>query len=181
MKKNSTGMNSIAMKKQSGYTLLELLITLALIALIFAFALPSMTTFNQNDRLTTNINTLIGHLAYARSEAVKRSVQVSVCASNDGATCSGGWDDGWIVFIDADSDNAFTAGEEVIRTHQDLGGNNTLTPTGIGTQVIYDNRGFVTAASVGSLQLCDNRSGPYGKTVRITTTGRVRLESDTAC
>lgn len=181
MKKNSTGMNSIAMKKQSGYTLLELVTTVVLVGLIFAFALPSMSTFNQNDRLTTNINTLIGHLAYARSEAVKRSVQVAVCASNDGTTCSGSWDDGWIVFVDADSDNAFTAGEDVMRTHQDLGRNNTLTATGIGTQIIYDNRGFVTAASVGSLQLCDDRSGPHGKTIRITTTGRVRLESDTAC
>ena len=181
MKKNSTGMNSIDMKKHSGYTLLELIITVALVALVFAIAIPSMTTFNQNDRLTTNINTLIGHLAYARSEAVKRSVQVALCASNDGATCSGSWNDGWIVFIDADSDNAFTAGEEVIRTHQDLGGNNTLSATGIGTQIIYDNRGFVNAASVGSLQLCDNRSGPHGKTIRITTTGRVRLESDTSC
>ena len=181
MKKNSTGMNSIDMKKQSGYTLLELTVTAALVAIIFAIAIPSMTTFNQNDRLTTNINTLIGHLAYARSEAVKRSVQVAVCASNDGTTCSGGWDDGWIVFIDADGNNSFDAGEEVVRTHQDLGGNNTLTATGIGTQIIYDDRGFVTAASVGSLQLCDNRSGPHGKTVRITTTGRVRLESDTAC
>ena len=181
MKKNSTGVNSNDMKKNSGYTLLELIITVALISLIFAFAIPSLTTFNQNDRLTTNINTLIGHLAYARSEAVKRSVQVAICASNDAATCSGGWDDGWIVYIDADSDNAFTAGEEIVRTQQTLGGNNTLTATGIGTQIIYDNRGFVTAASVGSLQLCDNRSGPHGKTIRITNTGRVRLESDTAC
>jgi type IV fimbrial biogenesis protein FimT len=181
MKKNSTGMNSTDMKKQSGYTLLELTVTVGLVAIIFAIAIPSMTTFNQNDRLTTNINTLIGHLAYARSEAVKRSVQVAVCASNDGATCSGGWSDGWIVFIDADSDDSFTAGEEIIRAHQDLGASNTLSATGIGTQIIYDDRGFVTTASVGSLQLCDNRSGNYGKTIRITTTGRVRLEPDTAC
>ena len=169
------------MKKNSGFTLLELIIAMALVSIVVAFAIPSMTTFTQNDRLTTNINSLIGHLAYARSEAVKRSQQVSVCASNDAATCSGGWDDGWIVYIDADNNNSFDAGEEVIRAQQALGGNNTLTATGIGTQITYDNRGFVNAASVGSLQLCDDRSGPYGKTVRITTTGRVRLEADTSC
>jgi type IV fimbrial biogenesis protein FimT len=169
------------MKKNSGFTLLEMIIALALVSIVVAFAIPSMRTFTQNDRLTTNINTLIGHLAYARSEAVKRSVQVSVCASNDASTCSGGWDDGWIVYIDADNNNSFDAGEEVIRAQQALGGNNTLTPTGIGTQITYDNRGFVDAGSVGSLQLCDDRSGPHGKTVRITTTGRVRLEADTSC
>ena len=61
------------MKKHSGFTLLELLITVTVIAIVMAFAIPSMREFTQNDRLTTNINTLIGHLALARSEATKRS------------------------------------------------------------------------------------------------------------
>ena len=82
------------MKKNSGFTLLELLLTLALIGIVTAFAVPSMTEFSKNDRLTTNINSMIGHLAYARSEAVKRSVQVAMCVSNDtdtpNPTCTGG-------------------------------------------------------------------------------------------
>ena len=169
------------MKKNSGFTLMELVITVALISIVMAIAVPSMTTFTQNDRLTTNINTLIGHLAYARSEAVKRSQQVSICSSNDAATCTGGnWQDGWIVYIDADGDNSFTAGEQVLRAQQALEGANTLT-TAIGTQVTYDYRGFVSAASVGSFLLCDGRSGPYGKTIRISTTGRVRHEDGSTC
>ena len=130
------------MKKNSGFTLLELLITVALISIVMAIAVPSMTTFTQNDRLTTNINT--------------------------------------IVYIDADGDNSFTAGEEVLRAQQALEGANTLTST-IGAQVTYDYRGFVNAASVGSFQLCDGRSGPYGKTIRISTTGRVRHEDGSTC
>ena len=169
------------MKKNSGFTLLELIIVMALVAVVMTFAIPAMQTFTQNDRLTSNINLFIGHLAYARSEAVTRSQQIVVCASNDGVSCSGGWTDGWIIFVDADADNAFTVGEEVIRAQQGLGVDNTISTTGIGTQIIYDNRGFVTAASVGSLQLCDGRSGDYGKTVRITNTGRARLEKDTTC
>ena len=169
------------MKKNSGFTLLELTITVAIISIVMAIAVPSMTTFTQNDRLTTNINTLIGHLAYARSEAVKRNQQVSICSSNNATTCTGGnWQDGWIVYIDADGDNSFTAGEEVLRAQQALEGANTLT-TAIGTQVTYDYRGFVNAASVGSFQLCDGRSGPHGKTIRISTTGRVRIEDGSTC
>ena len=169
------------MKKNSGFTLLELLITVAIISIVMAIAVPSMTSFTQNDRLTTNINTLIGHLAYARSEAVKRSQQVSICSSNNATTCTGGnWQDGWIVYIDADGDNSFTAGEEVLRAQQALEGANTLT-TAIGTQVTYDYRGFVNAASVGNFQLCDGRSGPHGKTIRISTTGRVRIEDGSTC
>lgn len=169
------------MKKNSGFTLLELVITVALVSIVMAIAIPSMTTFTQNDRLTTNINTLIGHLAYARSEAVKRSQQVSICVSSDTTSCTGvNWQDGWIVYIDADGSNTFSAGEEILRAQQPLDGANTLA-TAIGTQVIYDYRGFVTPASVGSFLLCDARNGPYGKTITISTTGRVRVQDGSAC
>ena len=169
------------MKKNSGFTLLELVITVAIITIVFAIAIPSMTTITQNDRLTTNINTLIGHLAHARSEAVKRSQQVSICVSSNTTSCTGGnWQDGWIVYIDADGSNTFTAGEEVLRAQQALEGANTLT-TAIGTQVTYDYRGFVRTTSVGSFLLCDARSGAFGRTIRISTTGRVRVEGDSAC
>ena len=169
------------MKKNSGFTLLELIITVALVSIVMAIAIPSMTTFNQNDRLVTNINTMIGHLAYARSEAVKRSQQVSMCVSNDAATCTGGndWEDGWIIYIDADASNTFDASEEVLRAQQALGNTQTMTPTTFASQVTYDYRGFAT--STGSFQLCDNRTGPHGKTISISNTGRVRLQDGTGC
>jgi type IV pilus assembly protein PilW len=118
--------------KNSGFTLLEIVITTALVAIVMAIAVPSMTTFAQNDRLTTQINTLLGHLAYARSEAVKRSQQVAVCVSNNTTSCTGGtsWQDGWIVYTDINGDSAFTADEEVLRAMQVLKGSNTLTLRG---------------------------------------------------
>ena len=169
------------MKKNSGFTLLELIVVVALVSIVMMIAIPSMNTFTQNDRLTTNINALIGNFAYARSEAVKRSQQVSICVSNDSASCTGGnWQDGWIVYIDADGDNSFTAGEEILRAQQALNGANTLA-TAIGNQVTYDYRGFVNPGSVGSFLLCDGRTGPHGKTIRISNTGRVRLQDGSAC
>jgi type IV fimbrial biogenesis protein FimT len=172
------------MKKNSGFTLLELLITVALISILAAFAIPSMRTFSQNDRLTTNINTMIGHLAYARSEAVKRHAQVSICISNDTLGCTGGnWEDGWIVYVDADANGTFdaaTVNEDILRVNQALDGNNTLAPTAAyTTQVTYDNRGFVTAT--GGFLLCDDRSGDFGKTITISNTGRVRFQDDSTC
>ena len=59
------------MRKESGFTLIELLVTVAIAGLVMAFAIPAMGTFVKNERLTTQINTLVGHLAYARSEAVR--------------------------------------------------------------------------------------------------------------
>ena len=171
------------MKKTSGYTLLELMITLALVATIFAFGIPSMNTFIQNDRLVTQINTLIGHLSYARSEAVKRSQQVSVCVSSNATSCTGGnnWENGWIVYVDLDADGNFTAGEDVLRAQQQLEGENTLSPGAIGTQVTYDYRGFVDAASLGTFSLCDDRGAAYGKAVSISVTGRVRSGGTVSC
>jgi type IV fimbrial biogenesis protein FimT len=168
------------MKKNSGFTLLELLITVALISIVTAIAIPSMTTFNQNDRLTTNINTLIGHLAYARSEAVKRSQRVSLCISNNTTACTGSsWTEGWIVYIDTDASSTLTSGDEILRAQQPLENANTLTTPDFGTQLSYDYRGFST--STGSFLLCDGRTGPHGKTITITTTGRVRLEDGSTC
>ena len=168
------------MKKNSGFTLLELLITVALISILAAFAIPSMRTFSQNDRLTTNINTMIGHLAYARSEAVKRSAQVSICVSSNATNCIGGnWEDGWIVYVDSDGNGSFNAGtEEILRANQALDGANAFTTT-YGNQVTYDSRGFVTAT--GSFLLCDNRTGDFGKTITISNTGRVRFQDDSTC
>ena len=171
------------MKMNSGFTLLEGLITVAVMAIVMAVAIPSMTTFIQNDRLSTQINALVGHLAYARSESVTRSQQVGVCVSSNTTSCTGGtnWQNGWIIYVDLNGDSSFTAGETVLRAQQALEGSNTLKPATIGTQVIYDYRGFASAASVGSFSLCDNRGSTYGKAIAISNTGRVRKEGTVTC
>ncbi len=171
------------MKKNSGFTLLELIMVLALVAIVMTFAIPAMQTFTQNDRLTTNINTLISHLAYARSVAVTRSAQVSICASGDQVTCgAGAWRDGWLIYVDANQNNALDGDEEVIKAHGALDPTQvTGTGGGLGLTITYDNRGFATNGSTGAIGLCDGRTGPYGKTITITNTGRVRLEVDQAC
>ena len=166
------------MKKNSGFTLLELIITVALISIVTTFAIPSITTFTKNDRLTTNINTLVGHLGLARSESIKRSQQVSVCASTDNSSCGGNWEDGWLVYADTNNDGSLNGTDEILRVQQALEGANTIT-TAIGNQVTYDNRGFATVT--GSMLLCDDRSGDFGKTITITATGRVRSEADSTC
>jgi type IV fimbrial biogenesis protein FimT len=170
------------MKKNSGFTLLELIITVGIIGVVTAIAVPSMNVYIKNDRLTTNINTLVGHLAYARSEAVTRSVQVGLCASDNMTSCSGdNWSLGWILFIDADANNTFTEGEEISRVKQALHSNNTMTYSiGNDAIVIYDPRGF-TPNSNGSFSLCDDRSTANLKSISISVTGRVRKGGGTAC
>jgi type IV fimbrial biogenesis protein FimT len=168
------------MKKHSGFTIIELLAVVAMLGILMAFGLPTMGTYVKNERLTTQINALVGHLAYARSEAVLRSQQVALCASVDMVDCSGSdWAAGWILYVDADGDSAFSGGEEILRVKQPLSSGNTLSSTFAGS-FIYDKRGF-SAAGTGTFSLCDDRGVAKMKSISISNTGRVRQGGGAAC
>lgn len=83
----------------AGFTMIELMITIALVAIVLSLAYPSFVSVINSNRLAGASNDLIGDLQYARSEAIRRNTRVSVCASSDGGTCSGGdWSD-WVVRV----------------------------------------------------------------------------------
>ena len=168
------------MNNQNGFTLSELLITTTLISIVTAIGVPSMSDFIKNDRLSTQINTLVGHLSLARSQAVTLAQPVSVCASSDLATCSSNdWANGWLVYVDADNSGDVSTGDELLRVHQALPGNSTLSSTA-GSTITFDDRGFAPGA-VGSFSLCDNRGVEHLKSITISNTGRVRRGGSASC
>ncbi len=85
--------------KIGGFTLFELMVTLAVAALILSLGVPGFRSFIQNNRATTHTNDLVTALNLGRSEATRRGASVLLCSSSDGATCSGSndWSSGWIV------------------------------------------------------------------------------------
>src|SRR5262245_54788327 len=88
-----------------GFTLIEMMVTIAIAALLFAIGVPMFRNASLGARLSAGANNLLASVQLARSEAIKRNVQVTLCASSDGATCAaaGGWEQGWII-IDPDGD-----------------------------------------------------------------------------
>jgi type IV fimbrial biogenesis protein FimT len=167
------------MKKNSGVTLLELMITVGIIGLVTAIAVPSMGAYIKSERLTSQINTLVSHLVYARSEAITKSQQTVVCISSNGTSCTGtDWASGWIVFGDTDSNGTVNNLETVLRVQQALSVN-TLT-SNIGTSIVYDNRGFATSQT-GTFSLCDDSEPANLKSIQISITGRVRQGGGVAC
>jgi len=166
-------------QKNNGFTLLEMLVTMGIVGILMTFALPGMNTFIKNNRLTTQINSLVSHLQYARSLAIKKHRQIIVCASSDGTTCSGSWNDGWIVFNDDDGSGDITGNEAIKQVRDSLQGATTLGSSN-GTVITFDTRGFAPNSAV-TFSLCDDRGAAHGKAISISNTGRIRNGGTVTC
>jgi type IV fimbrial biogenesis protein FimT len=171
----------------SGFTLMELMITLSVLAIIVTIAVPSFTTMVSNNRLTAQHNELVTALTIARSEALKRGTTVTVCASDDEAGCnSSNWEDGWIVFSDYDADRAVDAGtgecaeneDCVVATFGALESNKTVRATLFANNgyVQFDDGGIID--SPGTFVLCDSRGNTYASGINVNGVGRVSSATD---
>jgi len=149
-------------KSHAGFTLIELLMTLVVAGIVVAFAVPAFTDTIRNNRLTTQTNELITALNVARSEAIKRRSNVTVCVSSDQATCTaGGWQAGWIVRNDSTN--------EVLRIFGPLNGSTTVTAADTSFQ--YTSRGLLSSNAASTLSVCA-AAGKPGRQIDITPTGR---------
>jgi len=117
----------------AGVTLVELLVTLAVAAILTAAAVPSFQSMVQNNRAVTQVNEFVTAIHLARSEAVKRGNPVTVCASNNQRQCNAGnsWTTGWLVFEDTNASGAPAApasatDARLIRVWYPLEGGSTL-------------------------------------------------------
>jgi len=165
--------------KNNGLTIIELMITLAIAGVLIASAAPSFRTSIQNNRMVTQVNELQTSLNLARSEAIKRNNDVTVCQSSNGTSCTGGnWQDGWIIFLDDDFDGSVDAGDGdmVLRVDGVISGDNTLTFS--QTRITYARDGFARPGSAGTFTLCDTRGTEFAKGLVVGVSGRPRLAID---
>lgn len=181
------------MDKNAGFTLIELIVTMGLAAIILTLAVPSFQTTLQNNRRTTQVNEFISAFNIARSEAIKRGVQVRICKSSDGASCntvtcdagSGAncWEQGWVIFADMNSDGALDAGE-LINVHGALSSKLTLRPSstfadwvaylGNGTS-IGSNSATSDTDDNRTFRICDARGVDQARFAVINTAGRLTI------
>lgn len=122
-----------------GFTLIELMITIAILAIVIAIAAPSFTSVIQTNRATSLHHELLGAIQLARSESVKRRQDVIVCRTEDQETCDNGsdWSVGWLVReVDATGD--------VLKVWDAVAG---MTLTGPNTGVVFHSSGMTEAAA----------------------------------
>jgi type IV fimbrial biogenesis protein FimT len=141
-----------------GFTLVELLVVMALIAILATIGVPAYQNIVTSNRITTEINGLVTHLQYARAEAVKRGQNVTVTSNN-----GNNWESGWVV---ADANN------NALKQQQAFQGGDTLTAT-LGV-ITYDRNGFTTNATTLTLHDQANTAG-LGKCLVVSPVGQITL------
>ncbi|MDY6943856.1 MAG: GspH/FimT family pseudopilin [Pseudomonadota bacterium] len=167
-------------RSNTGFTLVELILTLAIASIVMVAAAPSIQVLVQNNRLTAQTNELVASLNLARSEAVKRAKTVTVCKSatltNCDTTGSGDWEVGWIVFVDDNGDVDVDTGDTIVRVVDGLAAGNSLRSASTNNSLQYTGDGRVNGAQ--SFALCDSRGATHARAIVLTTVGRTRLGVD---
>jgi type IV fimbrial biogenesis protein FimT len=168
-------------KNQRGLSLVELVGTISIIAVINALAAPTLSESIRRNQLQSQADRVLTTLNLARSEAVKRNVPVSVCRSSNGSTCTGSWEDGWIVFSNADGDDSVDAGvDEVIRVYDAMTDGHSLAGTlGTGALTYFSDGSYGSGSD--TIRVCA-ASGQLaeGYTLTINRVGRPRASKGVA-
>jgi len=174
-------MESTGRRRMAGFTMGELMLTIMVLMVVAAVALPSYRTIILHTRLTTQIHDFSAALNLARSEAVKRGYKVTVCPSTNQASCAGGtqWETGWIVFVDVDGDQTVDTAdtrEVVLRATPVLTSGYTLRGTAsssVATHVTADPKGQLSGT--GEFMLCENLTADPSRAVLVSTVGRIAI------
>lgn len=163
-----------------GFTLVELMVGLTILATIMLFAAPQLAGFFQAQRRRAAESELTGHLALARVAAISRGVRVTV------RPMEGGWNAGWQVFVDENADSVRSADEELLAEHQASTGL-LIQGTGVlGTYAMFGPDGLPVQATgaflSGTLEICQAEGGSVTRLV-MSATGRIRREdaNDVEC
>jgi len=161
-----------------GFTLVELMVALAILAILLAIAAPSYRDFVVDSRMRGEANEFLTGLNFTRSEAVKRNATVSICSkgSGDGCANSGSWKLGWIVFVDLDGDGKVESGDTILRVHGALNEQSNLAGTLTGTTTVATDVTFLPdgrsrlsggVGTEGTFNLCADGAPASGRQVNL--------------
>ena len=178
-----------------GFTLVELMVTVSVAAVLLAVGIPPFARLISNNRLATQTNEFVASLNAARSEAVRRGVGISLRTDSGGIDYTGGWK----VFLDTDLDGAAPDAADILRQSPAFAGRTTLkrvtrtvtggVPTYADTAasvadrmfVVFNGRGANNAGNSVFFRVCDSSDTALGgRIVQVSTVGRISLVTSSA-
>ena len=166
---------SLTKRHARGFTLIELMMTLAVIAILLAVAAPAFGGLIQSTQAQSSRSALVTALNTARIFAVSKTANVVVCPSNDQRYCghTTEWQHGWLIFIDADRDGARGDDEDLLNAAQAQPAGVAILSTAGRVRVTYRPDGSSAGSNV-SMTVCDQRGADQATSIVINNAGRVR-------
>ena len=136
--------------RAAGFTMVEMLMTIAIAAILLTIGIPSFRYVTNSNRIAGELNGLLGDLQFARAEAIKEGQTVTVCVSNDGAKCanSTAWQSGWIVFSDPTNVGVVDPGETIWRVQSTFSSTDTF--VGNISAVTFNRNGYAIGIANGT-------------------------------
>jgi type IV fimbrial biogenesis protein FimT len=156
-------------RASAGFTLIELLVTIAVLGIVLALAVPSFDGVVARSKMRAVANDLAASAYLARSEAIKRNAIVRLCSSSDGSTCSGNWNNGWIVL----------AGTTVVQRGNALPQGFKVMTSGSVTNVAFQPTGFGATAATLTVCKATPSVGSEERVVTIDVSGRADVKKTT--
>lgn len=172
------------MRRERGFTLIEMMIAVGLTALLLGMAVPAMSSFVNNARQTGAINDFVSSMHLARNTAITTNARVTVCASAGGAGCEvTTWDQGWVAFTDQNNNLLIDGDDAIISSASAIEGLSIR--SGEFAQILqYRPNGRVLAAggngNSGEFTVCDGRGSDYAKVIIVELSGRPKFSKKLA-
>jgi len=172
------------MHATSGFTLIELMATIAISIILITIGIPGFSTLIGNQVLSAEAREFSMSLALARSQALTRKQQIALCKSTDQSACATvdtvHWEDGWILFVDENADGRRQNDERILRHRAGLDGSVTLRASAEYTNYIaFDGRSLGSGAlepqPAGRYRVCDARGAAQARVIEISPIGRARV------